>query len=232
MVIAAGQVAHSTETEATAEPTRFEHYTPKRLIAVASPDSHTNIDASALSGGTVSLLDFSMRRRTILLEREYGKRSTVQRGAPTHEYAELDFDGKLLWRIPGAGQNSTLLVNGGDRLLWQAFVPWFDPCCTLTWTVAGHPGAHHIARGRNVTSVSFDPTGVLVAVSVSDLHEVGNIPDSVYVFRIRDGVEVFRRFLPPFSHPSVQFLGASLLAYTDYDGSDGFVRVVKVSGTR
>ena len=87
-------------------------------------------------------------------------------------------------------------------------------------------------RGRNVISVSLDPTGELVAVSVSDLHEVGNVPDSVYVFRIRDGIEVFRRFLPPFSHPSVQFLGPSLLAYTDYDGSDGFVRVVKVPGTR
>jgi hypothetical protein len=87
---------------------------------------------------------------------------------------------------------------------------------------------HHVARGRVVVSVSLSPDGQLAAASVTDMHKTGHTKDAVCVVRTSDGAEVFRRELPAFSESEVQFLGASLLAYTDFDGSDGFVRVVRV----
>jgi hypothetical protein len=53
-------------------------------------------------------------------------------------------------------------------------------------------------------------------------------PDAVYIVQTSDGKEIFRRRLPAFAHADVQFLGASRVAYTDFDGSDGYVRVVQV----
>ena len=61
--------------------------------------------------------------------------------------------------------------------------------------------------------MNLSPSGRLIAISVGDRHNTGGIRDSVYVIRSRDEVEVFRRYLPPFTESRVQFLGSSLLAY-------------------
>jgi hypothetical protein len=204
-------------------------------IKPAGGTAAVEVDISKVGPGFISLEGVSVERRTLLLRRQSSRILNItiadlENHGFSHEYSEVSFDGQVLWRLPRTGDaDDGRLVADSPNWIWWKSEPLRAPgCCLLEWNVGGRAGAHKVARGRKIVSVSLSPSGQLIAVSVSDRHRTGGIRDSVYVIRSRDNVEVFRGYLPPLTESRVQFLGSSLLAYTDFDGSDGFVRVVKV----
>jgi hypothetical protein len=195
------------------------------------------VDISKVGPGFVSLKGVSVDRRRFLIRRQSSrllrvKALDLEAHGFSYEYSEIAFDGQVIWRLPRIGEpDGARLVADSDApnwVWWQSEDVPARGCCALEWRVGRSAGTHRAARGRNIVSVSLNSTGQLIAVSVSDIHRTGKVLDSVYVIRTRDGVEVFRQYLPPFTQSRLQFLGPSFLAYTDFDGSDGFVRVVKV----
>ena len=66
----------------------------------------------------------------------------------------------------------------------------------VSWSLPAGKGNHHVLRGRSINSVAVSPAGDLIAISVATALSIGNIQDSIYVFRASDGREVFRRYLP------------------------------------
>lgn len=204
-------------------------------IAAIHGESTLAADISKVGPGFVVLEGISVDRRRLLIRRESAR--LLQAEAPdleahgfSNEYSEIAFDGQVIWRLPRIGEadDAELVADAQNWVWWQSKDRKGTDCCVLEWSVGGSAGSHRVARGRKIVAVSLNPTGKLIAVSVSDRHWTGKVHDSVYVIRTRDGVEVFRQYLPPLSQSRVQFLGPLLLAYTDFDGSDGFVRVVKV----
>jgi hypothetical protein len=175
----------------------------------------------------------STDRRRILIRRESS--ALLDARAPdleargfAHEHVEFAFDEQIIWRLPRVGDDddARLVFDAPNWAWWQTESRRPVNCCRLEWTVDGVPRTYKVARGRSIISVSLYPTGTLLALSVSDRH--WTVSDSVYVIRTSDGSEVFRRYLPPLAQSRVQFLGPEFLAYTDLDGSDELVRVVKV----
>jgi hypothetical protein len=192
------------------------------------------VDTSAIGPGFVILEGISVARRRLLMKRESSwllnvKAPDLEARGFSHEYSELNFEGQIMWRLPRVGDadDGRLLADSTGWIWWQSAAGEHG-CCGLEWNLCCGPGTHRVARGRYIISVSLHPTGELIAVSVSDRHNTGAVRDAVYVIRSRDGGEVFRRYLPPLTKSRVQFLGSSFLAYTEVDGSDGLVRVVKV----
>jgi hypothetical protein len=58
------------------------------------------------------------------------------------------------------------------------------------------------------------PSGDLAAVSVATALNIGQIRDSIYVLRLSDGAEIFRRYLPRYTRTPVYFPTDDLLVYT------------------
>jgi len=204
-------------------------------IAPAHGPGPAAVDISKVGSGFVSLEGVSVNRRSVLIRRQsstllHARAPDLEARGFAHEYSEVGFDGHVVWRLPrvGGADDARLAVEGANWVWWQTESQHPLDCCRLEWSRDGVAGRHRVARGRSIISVSLCPTGKLIAVSVSDRHWTGRVSDSVYVIRTADGSEVFRRYLQPLAQSRVQFLGPDLLAYTDFDGSDGFVRVVRV----
>lgn len=205
------------------------------LVTPEQATGQRAIDISKIGQGFVVLESFSVKRHAVLLRRQVS--AILRARAPdlearsfTYEFAELSAKGEILWSLPRTGDadSAQLAFDSGNWVWWQSDPDGSPGCCRVEWEVAGISGSHRVTRGRTIVSVSLAPNGKWIALSVSDRHRTGSIPDSVYVFSTFDRHEVFRRFLPPLAQSRVQFLGTDLLAYTDFDGSDGFVRVILI----
>ncbi len=162
------------------------------------------------------LLGFNVDQQEIML----------QRGL--YEFLGLDLEGNLLWG-PVAPQGAAALDRQFRRVA-DGWVAWGesdeDGSDAIVWTMRAESGSHQDLRGRKIHSVAVDPEGRLIAVSTSCTYcEHDVVRDAVYIFRISDGDEVFRRHL---GHEKrflqIQFLGTEFFAYPE----GGALRVLRV----
>jgi hypothetical protein len=226
-------LAEDAEVLASIEGTSYSSHSRQVRLQARGGGDGVSVDISAIGPGFVSLEGVSMALRRLLLRRQVSRLLCVR--APdleargfTHEYAEVGFDGKVAWRLPRTGDPDGGQFAGDSRgwVWWQTGRGEADGCCRLECGRGNQAMAHPVARGRTIVSMSRSPNGGQVAVSVTDRHAAGSVPDAVYVFQTQNGQEVFRRNLPPFTRARVQFLDENRLAYTDVSAAGEFVRVV------
>ncbi|UCH73239.1 MAG: hypothetical protein JSU82_12865 [Rhodospirillales bacterium] len=115
-------------------------------------------------------------------------------------------------------------VGANVRLLDGGWVAWDGyrekGRYRLAWSLPRGSGIYEIPKGRGIMAVSADPAGRYIAISVSGTLSIGSVEDSVRVVRVRDGAEVWRRYLPRYTRGRAAFLGSDRLAVTVVDGSD------------
>ena len=110
-------------------------------------------------------------------------------------------------------QSQTVILNDHGVVAWDAYQD--EDNYRIAWAMSGSSGLRKIPKGSSITAAAADPSGRFIAVSTSTTLSIGNVRDSVFVFRISDGSEVFRRFLPKYSRTNVVFIGDEFFAYSD-----------------
>lgn len=102
------------------------------------------------------------------------------------------------------------------------------------WSLPLGQGRHEIPKGRGINDVAVDPWGRYIAISVSTTLNIGDVSDAIYVLRVHDGAEVYRRYLDRYTRTPIAFLGAHYLAFTRYDsiveGVGGRIQILRVPG--
>ncbi len=101
----------------------------------------------------------------------------------------------------------------------------------IVWSLEGGEGVHEVPRGRSISSVAVDPAGHFIAVSTTRSVGVGKIDDAVFVFRVSDGVETYRRRRPAHSRTQLAFLGSDDLALSPGFSDRGGIDVVRLGAT-
>ncbi len=76
----------------------------------------------------------------------------------------------------------------------------------------------------------FGPRVALIAASTSTNLNIGNIKDSLFVLRTRDGAEVYRHYFRQYTRTRMAFLGPRHLAVTraDLEKGGGWVEVLAI----
>jgi hypothetical protein len=110
------------------------------------------------------------------------------------------------------GLDGSLKTSESLPLAWDVYRD--DGPYGVSWNFNGNSGTHHVLKGRNVNSAAMTPSGSLIAVSVATALNIGQIRDSLYVLRAKDGSEVFRRYLPNYTRTQVLFPTDDLMVYT------------------
>jgi hypothetical protein len=123
-------------------------------------------------------------------------------------------------------QATTFLRVGGGWVAWDAYRE--HESYRVAWLLPIGRGTHPVLKGRGISAVAVNPAGTYVAISTTSLLNVGRIRDTVYVLRTRDGAEVWRRYMPPYMRSSVAFLGDRFFAYTEWNGIQDSVRVLRI----
>ena len=159
------------------------------------------------------LLDFNDRDGRFVVQRNY------------REILTVGLDGRPLGEaIAPAGFESP---GGNIRLLQGGWVAWDgyreNARHRVAWSLPQGKGLYEIPKGRGVTAVSVDPAGRYIAVSVTGNLSIGSVRDAVFVVRVADGAEVWRRYLTRYARSQVAFLGAGYLAVTFV--KDGTARI-------
>ncbi len=120
----------------------------------------------------------------------------------------------------------------GFRWLDGGWVAWDgyreDGRSRVVWSLPAGDGEAVIPRGRNIESLTVDPAGRHIAVSVATGLSIGSTKSAVFVFRAADGGEIFRRYHPPYSRNRLAFLGPDYLAMTRSEVGQSFVDVYRV----
>lgn len=116
-----------------------------------------------------------------LLARNEREVWTARKGEPARLFAKLDF---------GLATMSFRRVADG-YVYWEGYSD--DPRYKLAWKLAKGAGRIEVPKGRNITSVSVNPQGSLIAVSVSSALNIGGRLDAVFVIDAATGREVWRR---------------------------------------
>ena len=127
----------------------------------------------------------------------------VQRG----EIELVSSDRRTVVGLDGSIKSSTTLP-----LFWDVYRD--DGPSRVSWSTEGGSGTHNVLKGRLINSVAMTSSRDLIAVSVSTALNIGQIRDSIYILRAKDGVEIFRRYLPTYTRTPVYFPADDLLAYT------------------
>jgi hypothetical protein len=70
----------------------------------------------------------------------------------------------------------------------------------------------------------------MIAIGVGPNLSIGSVKDSVYVLRASDGVEIFRRFFPPYTRSRPVFLGNHYFALTTVEAGAISIEVLEVPG--
>ncbi len=201
-----------------------------------SPDSESDqpfprVVMRSLSTDEETTVDFRLRDRTYRSYRLLSfdvHQPEILLGGGLYDFLGLDLDGNVLWG-PVAPEGAAALDRQFRRVA-DGWVAWGesdeDGSDAIVWTLRGESGSHRVLRGRKIHSVAVEPDGRLIAASTSCAycgHDV--VRDAVYIFRVSDGAEVFRRYL---GHKKVfvrmQFLGTEFFAYPD----GGELRVLRV----
>ncbi len=98
----------------------------------------------------------------------------------------------------------------------------------IVWSLPAGNGEVVIPRGRNIESLAVDPDGRHIAVSVATGLSIGSTKSAVFLFRVADGQELFRRYHPTFSRNRLAFLGTNYLAMTRSENGQSFIDVYRV----
>lgn len=148
----------------------------------------------------------------------------------------LGLAGQVLWGpvrdtgIASLGDNFRRHARGW--LAWNG--PGHEGPVRIAWSLPSGEGRHEVPKGRAITDVALDPWSRFIAISVSPALSIGSVRDAVYVIRVKDGAEVYRRYLRPYARTRVAFLGPHFLALTRYAEADGTVtarvEVLRVPG--
>ena len=103
----------------------------------------------------------------------------------------------------------------------------------FVWDLAQGSGRREVPKGSGITDLAVSPDGELIAVSTSTNLNIGDVRDSLFVLRTRDGTEVYRRFFRKYTRTRMAFLGNRHLAVTrvDLDQGGGWVEVLEVPET-
>ena len=139
------------------------------------------------------------------------------------DFVTVDLDGTLVWGPMTVPPAVALRRVGRGWVRWHT-----DRNLTpksISWALPKGTGSRRIPGGRAILSVDIDPSREFMAVSVgrTDNDESSpdwarasitqDIPTAVFVFRVRDGVELFRKYLRPGAEPVVQFIAPRYFAY-------------------
>jgi len=130
-------------------------------------------------------------------------------------FLTVDFDGRELSKTETDGvkpQPQTFLKLQDGWIAWDAYQE--RDAYRVRWSLAAGQGSHRVSLGRGITAVATNPSGSLVAISVTTNLSIGNTPDAVYILRTADGTEVFRKYLPRYSRSNVVFPSDDLFAYS------------------
>lgn len=148
----------------------------------------------------------------------------------SNEVRGLDLDGNPLWGpivpngIESVIHNFRRVENG--YVAWDAYRE--SGRYRVSFRLPHGAGIHEIPKGRSISALSVDPSGRLVAISVSPSLSIGSVRDAVYVIRAIDGAEVYRRNLPAYSRSQVAFLRSEFLAVTLFENGESRVEVLQV----
>ena len=116
-----------------------------------------------------------------LLARNEREVWTARKNEPARLFAKLDF-----------GLATMSFRRAGDGYVyWEGYTE--EPRAKLAWKLADGSGRIEIPKGRSINSVSVNPQGSLIAVSVSSALNIGGRLDAVFVIDAATGQEFWRR---------------------------------------
>jgi hypothetical protein len=164
------------------------------------------------------LLDFSLTEGVFHILRNYREllRVGIDGAVKGTSLGPEDFD--------GFGRNIRLLEGGW--VVWDGYRE--AARYRVAWSLPAGKGQHEIPKGRSITSLSVDPGGRYIAISASRNLSIGDTPDTMFVIRAADGVEIYRRYLAPYTRSHISFLGPDRLAMTVIEDGRARVRVLAV----
>lgn len=164
------------------------------------------------------LLDFSLAEGVFHILRNY------------RELLRVGMDGAVMGApltpegFDGFGNNIRLLDGG-----WVVWDGYRDAGrYRVAWSLPAGKGLTEIPKGRSVSSLTVDPGGRYIAVSTSRSLSIGDVPDTVFVIRVSDSAEIYRRYLKPRTRSHLGFLGPDRLAMTIVEDGRARVQVLAV----
>ncbi|MFQ5989901.1 MAG: hypothetical protein ACE5K9_08300 [Candidatus Methylomirabilales bacterium] len=185
---------------------------PTLLVQALRSAEEREIRLSRFSPGTFQLLALDMVSEEVTLARNL------------REFMGIGLDGRVRWGPVKpkdvTAQPSTFRRTGQAWVAWDGYKE--RDAYVISWSTPHGAGTYRVPKGRRITSVAVDPEGEFIAVSVSGAYSIGNAQDAVSVFRVPNGSEVFRRYLPKHTRSQVAFLGPDFFAYS----TRGEVRVL------
>jgi len=120
----------------------------------------------------------------------------------------------------------------GFRWLDRGWVAWDgyreEGRSHVVWSLRAGTGKVVIPKGRTITSLSVDPSGQYIAVSVDTSLNIGSTKSAVFLVRTADKQELFRRYHPTFTRSRLAFLGSEYLAMTRNENGESFIDVYRV----
>jgi hypothetical protein len=182
---------------------------------VAGSEPEIRIDLNELGSGSYVLANISLIRDEVAVFRN-------------DELLVLGTNGEIRFTIKKPADVSYLpntfqVLNGG----WVGWDGYRDQePYRVAWSLPAGEGRHQALKGRLINSVAVSPQGDLIAVSVSTALNIGDIQDAVYVLRISDGREVFRRYLPAYTRSQVLFPDGDSFLYSS-QGKTFLLRVMR-----
>jgi hypothetical protein len=166
------------------------------------------------------LLDFNLAEGVFHILRKY------------RELLRVGMDGAVMGTpvspkgFDGSGHNIRLLDGG-----WVVWDRYRDAGrYRIAWSLPAGKGLYEIPKGRSITSLTIDPGGRYIAASATRNQSIGNTPDTMFVIRVSDGAELYRRYLTPYTRGHLGFLGPDRLAMTIVE--DGRARVLVLAVPR
>ncbi len=141
------------------------------------------------------------------------------RGEPT--WGPIDTGG-----IKHVGRNFVRIGDGW--VAWEIYRE--EGRVRVVWDLPTGAGRREAPKGSGITDLAVSPDGALIAVSTSTKLNIGDIKDSLFVLRTRDGAEVYRRYFRRYTRTRMAFLGPRRLAVTraDLDQGGGWIEVLQV----
>jgi hypothetical protein len=187
-----------------------------RRIDSQRPFADIDLSAYGLSN-QYTLIGLDARdRQALLAKNEYSN----------YVFLTVDFAGRELSSTNPDGirlQPQTFLKLPDGWIGWDAYQE--REAYRVRWSLAAAgQGSHRVTLGRGITAVATNPSGSLIAVSVTTHLNIGNAPDAVYILRTSDASEVFRKYLPRYSRSNVVFPSDDRFAYS----ADGTTIVLHV----
>lgn len=196
-----------------------------------------NLVMQPLAGGATERIilspEASRHPELLSLDRQAGE---IVLSNNFNEIVATDLRGAVKWGPVQAGPIEHLSNN--YRRLREGWVAWDSyreqGRYRIHWSVFLGDGSHEVLKGRQINDVALDPWGRYIAVSVSSALNIGDIQDAVYVLRLHDGAEVYRRYLGRHARSELAFLGPHFVALSVYqsaaDAVVSHVEVLRVPG--